>query len=156
MQTAVQNTTTRPTLSLGSTGEDVKDLQKILNATIGGLVVDGIFGQKTKEAVLTFQKQQNLSMDGIVGSQTWAILDTIETDESDANPRPTLRRGSTGEDVSYLQRRLNGIGFGQLVVDGVFGADTEKAVLVFQKHASLLMDGIVGAKTWAELEIIDV
>jgi len=152
----VQNTTTRPTLSLRSTGEDVKDLQKVLNGTVADLAVDGIFGQQTKEAVLAFQKQYNLTMDGIVGSQTWAIVDTIETDENDTNVLSTLRRGSTGEDVSYLQRRFNGIGFGQLVVDGVFGPATEEVVKKFQKHSGLTVDGIMGNQTWAKLEIIDV
>ncbi|NES04853.1 MAG: peptidoglycan-binding protein, partial [Okeania sp. SIO2F4] len=51
MLTGTQTTTTRPTISLGSTGEDVKDLQKVLNATVAdtSLVVDGIFGNLTKE-----------------------------------------------------------------------------------------------------------
>ena len=156
MKDAVQNTTVRPTLSLGSTGEDVKDLQKVLNGTVADLAVDGVFGKQTQEAVMAFQKQYGLTIDGIVGPKTWAIVDTIETDENDTNVRPTLRRGSTGEDVVYLQRRLNGIGFGHLVVDGIFGAATEEAVKKFQEHYGLTVDGIVGIQTWAKLETIDV
>ena len=100
MLTGTQTTTTRPTISLGSTGEDVKDLQKVLNATVAdtSLVVDGIFGNLTKEAVIAFQKYYGLTADGIVGSQTWAVVDTIV--------RATLTLGSTREDVEYLQRRL--------------------------------------------------
>ena len=49
MSNAIQNTTVRPTLSLGSTGEDVKDLQKVLNGTVADLAVDGVFGKKTQE-----------------------------------------------------------------------------------------------------------
>ena len=156
MKDAVQNTTVRPTLSLGSTGEDVKDLQKVLNGTVADLAVDGVFGKQTQEAVMAFQKQYGLIVDGIVGPKTWAIVDTIETDENDTNVRPTLRRGSTGEDVVYLQRRLNGIGFGHLVVDGIFGAATEEAVKKFQEQYGLTVDGIVGIQTWAKLETIDV
>ena len=150
MKDAVQNTTVRPTLSLGSTGEDVKDLQKVLNGTFVdiSLVVDGVFGKQTQEAVMAFQKQYGLTVDGIVGPNTWAVIDTIV--------RSTLRRGSTGEDVVYLQRRLNGIGFGSLVVDGIFGAATEEAVKKFQEHYGLTVDGIVGIQTWAKLETIDV
>lgn len=149
MQTTVQNTTTRPTLSFGSTGEDVKYLQKVLNADVAAnsLVVDGVFGQKTKEAVMAFQKDKDLVVDGIVGANTWAIVDVIYIGLS-----PTLRRGSTGEIVKHLQRRLNILGFGQLVVDGVFGPATEEAVKKFQQSYNLVVDGIVGKSTWGVLE----
>ena len=154
MSNATQNTTARPTLSLGSTGDDVKDLQKVLNGTVADLAVDGVFGKQTQEAVMAFQKQYGLTVDGVVGPKTWAIVDTIETDENDV--RPTLRRGSTGEDVKYLQNRLNGIGFGSLVVDGIFGAATEEAVKKFQGDYGLTVDGVVGPQTWAKLETTDV
>ena len=150
MTYTTQNTSTRPTVSLGSTGEDVKNLQVVLNATVAdnSLVVDGVFGNLTEEAVMAFQKQYGLTIDGIVGDQTWAVVDTIV--------RTTLSFGSTGEDVEYLQRRLNGIGFGSLVVDGIFGVATEEAVKKFQKYYGLTVDGIVGSQTWAKLESIDV
>ena len=156
MTNATQNITTRPTISFGSTGDDVKDLQKVLNATVADLTVDGVFGKQTQEAVMAFQKQHGLIVDGVVGPKTWAIVDTIETDENDINVRPNLRRGSTGEDVKYLQNRLNAIGFGSLVVDGIFGAATEEAVKKFQGNYGLTVDGIVGPQTWAKLETIDV
>ncbi|MDJ0694274.1 peptidoglycan-binding protein [Mastigocoleus sp. MO_188.B34] len=158
MSYATQTTIVRPTLTLGSTGDDVKDLQKVLNGTVADntLVVDGIFGRATQEAVTVFQKQYGLTVDGIVGSQTWAVLDTIDIDENDLIFPPTIRLGSTGEDVEYLQRRLNGIGLGPVVVDGIFGVATEKEVKKFQKHYDLTIDGVVGPKTWVRLEVIDV
>ncbi|NET15791.1 MAG: hypothetical protein F6K08_24675 [Okeania sp. SIO1H6] len=70
---------------------------------------------------------------------------------------PTLAFGSTGEDVAYLQRRLNFLISASLVVDGRFGAATEKAVKKFQESSGLLdIDGIVGPKTWGKLELIDI
>ena len=150
MQTTVHNTTTRPTLSLGSTGEDVKYLQKVLNADVAAnsLVVDGEFGQKTKEAVMAFQKDKDLYVDGIVGTDTWAIVDIIYTGLT-----PTLRRGSKGEFVKMLQTRLNERTFGPLVVDGEFGPATEEAVKKLQQSHShiLVVDGIVGESTWGVL-----
>ncbi|MEC4815487.1 MAG: peptidoglycan-binding protein [Scytonema sp. PMC 1069.18] len=158
MNYTTQTTTTRPTVSFGSTGQDVKDLQVILNATVANnsLVVDGVFGKKTEEAVKAFQRQYNLTVDGIVGSQTWTVVDTIDASENDTNTRPVLCFGSKGEDVEYLQTRLNGIGFGSLVVDGTFGVATEESVKKFQKYYGLTVDGIVGQSTWAKLENIDV
>jgi hypothetical protein len=46
-------------------------VQKLLNRGGAGLVVDGIFGPKTKRAVIEFQRPRNLSTDGIVGVNTW-------------------------------------------------------------------------------------
>ncbi|MGD1806861.1 peptidoglycan-binding domain-containing protein [Dapis sp. BLCC M126] len=158
MTHATQTTTTRSTVSLDSTGQDVKDLQVVLNATVAdnSLVVDGVFGNLTKEAVMALQKEYGLTIDGIVGSQTWAVVDSIDVSENDINSRPVLCFGSTGEDVEYLQRRLNGIGFGSLVVDGIFGVATESAVNKFQKYYGLTANGIVGSQTWNKLESIDV
>ena len=65
----------RPTVSYGSRGDAVRKLQELLNALgydCGS--VDGIFGSKTKAAVLAFQKANGLGVDGIVGSLTWAKL----------------------------------------------------------------------------------
>ncbi|OKH32719.1 hypothetical protein NIES2119_25165 [[Phormidium ambiguum] IAM M-71] len=68
-----------------------------------------------------------------------------------------LRRGSTGEDVFLLQQRLNatrnipGVALPMLVVDGIFGAITERAVRRFQEVFILAIDGVVGPRTWASL-----
>lgn len=63
---------------------------------------------------------------------------------------PTLRLGSKGNDVKYLQDLLNYHGY-TVNVDGIFGAKTEAAVKQFQKSRKLKVDGIVGQKTWNEL-----
>lgn len=54
----------------------------------------------------------------------------------------TLKRGSKGSDVRTLQGYLG------VDVDGIFGKRTEAAVKAFQQSHNLLVDGIVGAKTW--------
>lgn len=64
------------TVSIGSRGPYVKLLQSILNR-IGYMTgaVDGIFGSGTLQAVLAFQRDAGLETDGIVGPDTWAVLD---------------------------------------------------------------------------------
>ena len=57
----------------------------------------------------------------------------------------TLKKGSRGEDVKTLQKKLN------LIADGIFGVLTDEAVREFQKAHNLTVDGIVGVKTWAAL-----
>jgi peptidoglycan hydrolase-like protein with peptidoglycan-binding domain len=57
----------------------------------------------------------------------------------------SLRRGSTGNLVKYLQSVLN------LKTDGQFGPITDKAVRAFQARNGLKVDGIVGPITWGRL-----
>lgn len=56
-------------LKVGSTGNKVKELQKLLSLT-----VDGVFGINTLKAVKAFQSKNGLISDGIVGSKTWDVL----------------------------------------------------------------------------------
>ena len=58
-----------PTITLHSTGDAVRTLQKLL-----GIEVDGMFGPKTQEAVKQYQAKAKLVVDGKVGPYTWAAL----------------------------------------------------------------------------------
>lgn len=60
----------------------------------------------------------------------------------------TLRQGSTGRFVKYLQFWLKLWGYNPGAVDGVFGGNTKNAVIAFQTANGLSSDGIVGPKTW--------
>ena len=63
-----------PLLKENSKGNRVKSLQKALNKLGNKLVIDGIYGEKTKEAVKKLQKQANISIDGIYGNNTAKAL----------------------------------------------------------------------------------
>ncbi|MDQ0417932.1 N-acetylmuramoyl-L-alanine amidase [Croceifilum oryzae] len=65
---------------------------------------------------------------------------------SPSYPGSHIRKGSRGESVRMIQRRLGG-----LVVDGIFGEKTLSAVRLFQKRNDLVVDGIVGVNTWKAL-----
>ncbi len=64
---------------------------------------------------------------------------------------PTIKKGSKGPAVARLQQALANLGYDPGVVDGDFGAKTDKAVRAYQAARSLTADGIVGPKTWAAL-----
>ena len=61
-------------LSQGSKGEEVRKLQTALNRAGSNLSVDGIYGEKTKQAVCNFQDDNGLKVDGICGAATWEAL----------------------------------------------------------------------------------
>lgn len=62
------------TISYGSSGDDVRKLQQTLNSLGYNLSVDGQFGPKTQSAVRSYQQKNGLSVDGIVGVNTWNSL----------------------------------------------------------------------------------
>lgn len=72
----------------------------------------------------------------------------------DTPSKPTLRKGSEGSDVEYLQSCLVKLGYsvGSYGIDGDFGNDTYQAVRKFQSNHQLPNDGIVGQATWAAIE----
>lgn len=68
-------TKTKPILRRGCRGEAVRELQERLNYlgySCG--VVDGIFGDDTKDAVKAFQAEHGLAVDGVAGAKTWNEL----------------------------------------------------------------------------------
>lgn len=67
---------------------------------------------------------------------------------------PTLRRGSKGNKVRYLQYKLLSKLYNPGEIDGVFGAKVDNAVKQFQRNNGLTVDGIVGKNTWNALKKI--
>ena len=62
-----------------------------------------------------------------------------------------LKRGSKGDDVIAVQKRLKQWGYYSGAVDGIFGYATERAVRWFQEKNGLSVDGVVGEKTAAAM-----
>lgn len=72
-------TTTKPELQIGSQGAEVEKLQTFLNEDCGQhLTVDGVFGEFTQLSVRNFQRFFGIQVDGIVGPQTWSVVDYVE------------------------------------------------------------------------------
>ena len=77
------NTSDRPMLRYGARSNTVTELQSLLNQNGANLEVDGIFGQKTYQAVLDYQSGAGLAADGIVGPLTWGSLLGSHPDNGD-------------------------------------------------------------------------
>ena len=84
-------------LRIGSRGEDVKTLQRILN-----LADDGIFGPVTDEAVRAFQAEHGLGIDGVVGTQTWAALKEVKPSAA-----PSASDELSGVNIKKSRRKIN-------------------------------------------------
>ena len=155
-------------LRTGSTGSAVEQVQFWLNtlaqyeSALPSLAVDGRYGAATASAVRAFQRRYGLTVDGVVGRETWnAIYNEFRSIQSDngtpnAYPGTALREGASGQNVRLVQfwlkiahtvySRLN-----DLTVDGRFGAATTAAVKRFQTYFGLTSDGVVGRTTWNKL-----
>lgn len=106
-------------ISYGASGEDVKNLQIKLNQTGNyNLQEDGIYGSNTQAAVKDYQQKNGLSIDGIVGDQTWSSLDTKPATKSAGATQQTTtattqstQPASTGyqqsDTVAQAQQMLN-------------------------------------------------
>ena len=138
------STSTASVLKTGSRGAAVTELQKNLTKlgydTKG---TDGIFGNDTKNAVLSFQRAHNLTADGIVGAGTQnAIAKALNY-----HNKGILVLGSRGAAVTELQKNLTKLGYDTKGTEGIFGAGTKNAVIAFQKDRGLSQDGMVGNET---------
>ena len=133
-----------PLLRNGSQGNFVYLLQFILNQYGYNLSVDGIFGTRTLNAVRDFQRNNSLSVDGLVGNNTWKTLLTLP-------PYPLLKQNYRGAYVTFLQQLLESNLYPVGGIDGIFGTRTLNAVRAFQQANGLTVDGIVGNNTWNAL-----
>lgn len=82
-----------PLLKIGSRGSEVQRLQRLLNLHLDDkqLKVDGVFGPKTRAAVIEFQKDERLKPDGLVGRDTWFSLISAGTQDASWKAKPPVK-----------------------------------------------------------------
>jgi peptidoglycan hydrolase-like protein with peptidoglycan-binding domain len=125
-------------VQIGASGPRVEAMQYLLRLNGADIEVDGDFGEQTDQAVHAFQQKNDLTVDGLVGPETWGALFVA------------VQKGDQGDAVSAVQTLLNMQGQ-DVEIDGDFGDQTEGAVKAFQKAKRLTANGIVGPQTWAAL-----
>ncbi|HEY8652993.1 MAG TPA: N-acetylmuramoyl-L-alanine amidase [Dermatophilaceae bacterium] len=106
-----------------------------------------VYDEELARAVRAFQQRRGLIVDGMVGPQTYIALDGARWTLGGRILSHTPGHLLQGDDVAQLQERLLALGFSPDRVDGVFGANTEKAVRRFQCGVGLAVDGRVGPET---------
>lgn len=164
------------TLRFGMEKSDVKELQERLKEEgyFNFHTATGYFGEITRTAVRDFQKANDLTVDGIVGPQTFGALNASsssgssssekESNESTSsssdtyngeavrNTNQVMRQGTRGDDVVRLQSYLKKAGFFDYhEATGYYGDVTEKAVRRFQQARGLKVDGLAGPQTLTKM-----
>jgi peptidoglycan hydrolase-like protein with peptidoglycan-binding domain len=109
--------------------------------------IDGIAGPMTASGVRRFQRHAGIAVDGVAGPITRGKLGRLGRPLF--GKRHLIAVGSVGWDVSVLEFFLRRRGFSPGHVDGHFTEVTRRAVLRYQRHRHLLVDGLVGPQTLA-------
>jgi N-acetylmuramoyl-L-alanine amidase len=115
------------------------NILKILDSNGMKLIEDGIMGEKTISSIKRFQSVTGLEVNGLTDLDTMEALVNILD-------MPLLQLGNRNNIANrYVQWRLN------IVIDGIFGNDTNKAVSKYQTSKGLKSDSIIGGNTWSKL-----
>lgn len=158
---------TNQVFQIGDSGIAVNKIQGYMNifhyydVIMNRLTQDGIFGSDTKTSVQQFQLYASLSVDGIVGEDTWDMMIKelnrlgVNANIPVASNSYYLSIGSNDLSVYKMQMYLNRIYETRrcyhLEIDGIYGSQTQKVVMMFQEDNGLDVDGILGWQTWDEI-----
>ncbi len=145
----------------GTRGPAVEDIQQRLQLMgfLDAADVDGIFGERTAEAVDAFCcthgcGDSSAMSRGEVTDKVWAAL--VDATYNLGDRTLYLRMPYFhGHDVLELQQALGALGFFCGTEDGIFGAHTEDALRKFQLNLGLPSDGIAGAYTFAAIHNLE-
>ena len=120
--------------------------------------IDGIFGNVSKQALITLQKSNNLDADGKIGPQTCTLLlnkqKIVKKNTAiikNISKENTIPDSSYSQEIYDAQIILKNLGLYLSTIDGINGPGTKRAVKEFQSKAGLVSDGVIGSKTKAAL-----
>jgi len=132
--------------------------------------INGIFDAETAQAVMALQKHFNIFVDGVVGIETWSILDkeyrniqnNIPADcfeNATVYPGYILSKGMGDKNVTLMQTYLQRISeaypeIPRVEVTGIFDDQTDAAVRAFQEKFVGTVTGLIGPPSWNEISRI--
>ena len=153
------------TLRRGDRSEEVREVQQLLadQNYLGAGGADGIFGAGTEKAIMAFQNDQGLTVDGIAWPQTiqrlhhdfnpWETITKLTRTEAgemersckDCNyvqhqivePQPSFKKGDRGEAIRSLQMLLTALGHNAGTMDGIYGSMLDAAFKGFAADNNL-------------------
>lgn len=158
-------------MSLGNRPDfaPVHNIQQMLRTALpdDGLVIDGIFGKETEDAVRRFQKSQDMEPTGVADENTWVALKRAYNHEQVLfekaeplrivlQPHQVLTKGTNNSHMYLVQALLLALSLyisqlPHLTVNGKLDAETEKSIRLLQKAADLPETGELDKHTWSHL-----
>lgn len=158
----------------GTAAEAVRTVQYYLSflsfffENIDFVPLTGVFDAETERAVRAFQETYGLTVDGIVGRQTWNKLTSVYNDIVSSLPADyqtvlgtvfpgkMIVLGDTGDSVRIIQENLNNIAeydpaIPKVNVTGVYDDATLSAVAVLQAQIGREPSGAVDPIIWSEI-----
>jgi hypothetical protein len=136
-----------PLLHRGSSRPEVTAAQCLLKQRgLYGRPLTQSYGKATARGVAQFQRRKGLAVTRSVNAATWTAL-------LSAGGTPLSKRGSVGDRVRAIQRSVAAALGRRVGATGVFGVQTQAAVVAYQKALGLdVAKGIVGPATWQALQ----
>jgi N-acetylmuramoyl-L-alanine amidase len=146
-------------LRRGADGTAVADVRRML-ATLGLLDntdphTINVYDEPTEMAVRHFQQRRGLTVDGVVGIETFTALTGAHWRLGDRVLAHESGQLLAGDDVSSLQTQLLELGYDLVRADGVFGPRTADGLRNFQRDYGLVADGICGPATLRALRQLE-
>ena len=133
---------------LGDAGPEVADVQALLVGLglLPEVPAQPVFDPATDRALREFQQRRGLTVDGVVGTETYRALAAARWKLGD-RLLSLATLPYVGDDVAALQERLLELGFDAGRTDGVLGQRTERALRGLQREYGLVPDGTCGPAT---------
>ena len=170
LYSGMANVPENPMLAFGSKGDEVRTLQtRLRELGFGTGSSDGDYGASTQRAVETLQQYMRNREAEVLRAQATStgsaeedianlltvevngIADPILLEQfySDSFPMypATLKSGSSGDDVTRVQRRLKALEYLFGTIDGSYGDQTTEAIRMFQKQHKLEQTGAADLAT---------
>ncbi|MBE5781694.1 MAG: hypothetical protein E7329_00095 [Clostridiales bacterium] len=148
---------------------DIGDAVTVLQTNLKNLgyytgTLGRTYNTATQKAVKNFQKDYNLTVDGVAGEKTLRLLGALAQAAAPTAtpsgavlaPTPTpltennvivMQNGTRGQAVKRLQERLVELGYYSVIADAIYDSDDIAAVKAFQRKNGLKIDGIAGLET---------
>ena len=144
-------------------GNDIALFQKYLTILdISTATPNGIFDLRTFNSVKTFQAKFDLPIDGIVMKEEFNIINESIRKKIDKvkifefGRLLEYREGYfelEGQDVSFIQKKLKGMGLYKGLITGKYTKDVMQAVIEFQRYINVVVDGKVGPITFKQIMV---
>lgn len=159
-------------INIDNIKDSIKEIQLYLNGIakcdpeVPQVLSTGIYDDKTKNAIIAFQRRHDIPMSGTVDFTTWEALVTEYHLCNNKNTPPhrisifpegdfNLKLGDKSELVYIVQILLNNMGKQyksyQINITGIYDEETERMIKKFQQSSKLEVTGILDKKTWNSL-----